>query len=35
MVGVLLAVPLLVCIKLAAAQLSVPPYWVRIIETRA
>lgn len=35
MVGVLLAVPLLVCIKLAAAQLSVPSHWVRIIETRA
>ena len=35
MVGVLLAVPLLVCIKLAAAQLSVPSHWVRVIETRA
>lgn len=35
MIGVLLAVPLLVCIKLAAAQLNVPAHWVRIIETRA
>lgn len=35
MVGVLLAVPLLVCIKLAAAQLNVPKHWVTIIETRA
>lgn len=35
MVGVLLAVPLLVCIKLAAAQLNVPRHWVTIIETRA
>lgn len=34
-VGVLLAVPLLVCIKLAASQLSVPNHWIRIIETRA
>lgn len=35
MIGVLLAVPLLVCIKLAADQLNVPHHWVRIIETRA
>lgn len=35
MVGVLLAVPLLVCIKLAASQLHVPNHWVRVIETRA
>ncbi|MBC54745.1 MAG: AI-2E family transporter [Gammaproteobacteria bacterium] len=34
-VGVLLAVPLLVCIKLAASQLGVPGHWIRIIETRA
>lgn len=34
-VGVLLAVPLLVCIKLAASQLNVPGHWIRIIETRA
>ncbi|MFN3582007.1 MAG: AI-2E family transporter [Pseudomonas sp.] len=34
-VGVLLAVPLLVCLKLAAAQLGVMTNWVRWIETRA
>lgn len=34
-VGVLLAVPLLVCLKLAAAQLGVMTNWVRLIETRA
>lgn len=34
-VGVLLAVPLLVCIKLAASQLSQHSHWIRIIETRA
>lgn len=34
-VGVLLAVPLLVCIKLAASQLNVPGHWIRIIETSA
>lgn len=34
-VGVLLAVPLLVCIKLAASQMSIPQHWIRIIETRA
>lgn len=34
-VGVLLAVPLLVCIKLAAAQLRLLENWVRLIETRA
>ncbi|HDZ08184.1 hypothetical protein LCGC14_0007630 [marine sediment metagenome] len=34
-VGVLLAVPLLVCIKLAASELNVPGHWIRIIETRA
>lgn len=33
--GVLLAVPLLVCIKLAAAQLNVLPNWVRLVETGA
>lgn len=33
--GVLLAVPLLVCIKLALGQLNILPDWVRIIETRA
>lgn len=32
--GVLLAVPLLVCLKLAAQQLDVMHYWVRLIETR-
>lgn len=32
--GVLLAVPLLVCIKLAFGQLNILPDWVRIIETR-
>lgn len=33
-VGVLLAVPLLVCIKLAARELEAPPYWTRVIETQ-
>ena len=33
--GVLLAVPLLVCLKLAAQELNVLQYWVRLIETRA
>ncbi len=33
-VGVLLAVPLLVCVKLAVSQLSESRPWVRIIETR-
>lgn len=33
--GVLLAVPLLVCIKLACEQLNILTDWVRIIETRA
>lgn len=33
-VGVLLAVPLLVCIKLAASQLNVPGHWIQIVETR-
>ncbi|MFT6987435.1 MAG: putative PurR-regulated permease PerM [Psychromonas sp.] len=33
--GVLLAVPLLVCIKLAAAQLHMFNHWVRLIETSA
>ena len=34
-VGVLLAVPLLVCLKLAAGQLHVLEHWVALIETRA
>jgi predicted PurR-regulated permease PerM len=34
-VGVLVAVPLLVCIKLAAAQLNVLDKWVKLIETGA
>ena len=34
-VGVLLAVPLLVCLKLAAARMNILPDWVRVIETRA
>ncbi|MFO7705898.1 MAG: AI-2E family transporter [Halopseudomonas sp.] len=34
-IGVLLAVPLLVCLKLSAAQLGVMTNWVRLIETRA
>ncbi|TVP90966.1 MAG: AI-2E family transporter [Pseudomonadaceae bacterium] len=34
-VGVLLAVPLLVCLKLAAAQLNVMGNWIRLVETRA
>jgi len=33
--GVLLAVPLLVCIKLAATQLNVMTDWVKLIETSA
>lgn len=33
--GVLLAVPLLVCIKLVAANLNVLPNWVRVVETAA
>jgi predicted PurR-regulated permease PerM len=33
--GVLLAVPLLVCIKLAAGQLNILTRWVRLIETGA
>lgn len=33
-VGVLLAVPMLVCIKLAARELEAPPYWTRVIETQ-
>ena len=33
--GVLLAVPLLVCLKLAAAQLNILDNWVRLVETRA
>lgn len=33
--GVLLAVPLLVCIKLAAGQMNVLTRWVRLIETGA
>jgi predicted PurR-regulated permease PerM len=33
--GVLLAVPLLVCLKLAFGQLNILPDWIRIIETRA
>ncbi|WP_150304602.1 AI-2E family transporter [Pseudomonas saliphila] len=34
-VGVLLAVPLLVCLKLASARMNILPDWVRVIETRA
>lgn len=34
-VGVLLAVPLLVCLKLVAVHLDVVPRWVQVIETRA
>lgn len=33
--GVLLAVPLLVCLKLAAAQLNILTNWVKLIETSA
>ncbi|SFG60577.1 AI-2E family transporter [Neptunomonas qingdaonensis] len=33
--GVLLAVPLLVCLKLAAAQLNIMTDWVKLIETSA
>ena len=32
-IGVLLAVPLLVCIKLALSELEVAPHWVRVLET--
>ena len=32
-VGVLIAVPLLVCLKLAAARLNIFNRWVRLIET--
>jgi predicted PurR-regulated permease PerM len=34
-VGVLLAVPLLVCIKLAAGQLNIMTDWIKLIETSA
>ena len=34
-VGVLIAVPLLVCIKLAFSKLQISERWVRLIETRA
>ena len=34
-VGVLIAVPLLVCLKLVATQLDVLTYWVELVETRA
>lgn len=34
-VGVLLAVPLLVCLKLVASQLDVLTNWIKIIETKA
>ncbi|MFN2327547.1 MAG: AI-2E family transporter [Chromatocurvus sp.] len=34
-VGVLLAVPMLVCLKIAAKQTSVMNHWVDLIETRA
>ena len=34
-VGALLAVPLLVCLKLVASQLGVFPHWLTLIETRA
>ncbi|QIB66645.1 AI-2E family transporter [Kineobactrum salinum] len=34
-VGVLLAVPLLVCLKLAAGQTGFMNSWVQLIETRA
>ncbi len=33
--GVLLAVPLLVCLKLVAQQFGVMEYWVRLIQTKA
>ena len=33
-IGVLIAVPLLVCIKLAAKELEAPPYWTKVIETQ-
>ena len=32
-VGVLIAVPLLVCLKLAAARLRLFPHWVKLIES--
>ncbi|MEH6710651.1 MAG: AI-2E family transporter [Paraglaciecola polaris] len=34
-VGVLLAVPLLVCIKLILAQLNIWPHWLKIIEAKS
>tara|TARA_R110001599_G_scaffold353880_1_gene602010 strand:- start:124981 stop:126180 length:1200 start_codon:yes stop_codon:yes gene_type:complete len=33
-VGVLIAVPLLVCLKLMAAQLNILAFWVQLVETR-
>lgn len=33
-IGVLLAVPLLVCIKLILGQLKIMPHWIKIIETK-
>ena len=33
--GVLLAVPLLASLKLAARQIGVLEYWVRLVETQA
>jgi predicted PurR-regulated permease PerM len=33
--GVLLAVPLLVCLKLLAQQFGVMTYWAKLIETKA
>lgn len=32
-VGVLIAVPLLVCLKLAADRLNLLPHWVKLIES--
>ncbi|MEZ5572529.1 MAG: AI-2E family transporter [Halioglobus sp.] len=34
-VGVLIGVPLLVCLKLVASQLNVLPYWVELVETQS
>ena len=34
-VGVLIAVPLLVCLKLVATQLNVMTYWVALVETKS
>jgi predicted PurR-regulated permease PerM len=34
-VGVLIAVPLLVCLKLVATQLDVMKYWVALVETQS